>query len=86
MTAERAFLRRLEGGCTVPAGAFARAGEDGVLLIDGVVADPTGSVLIRSSSAGGPADDPAALGDRLAEDLLDRGAAEILDRLWRPGS
>jgi len=79
VAAERAFLRRLEGGCTAPVAAYAKATE-GQITLRGVVAEPQGGALITGSSDGG-VDDPQSLGVSLAEDLLSRGAAEVLDRL-----
>jgi hydroxymethylbilane synthase len=75
-TAERALLRRLEGGCQVPVAAWARI-EDGRLHLDGAVAALDGSRLVRDAHHGDPAQ-AAALGVELAEALLDRGAGEIL--------
>lgn len=74
--AERAFLARLGGGCQVPAGALGDW-QDGVLRLQGMVASPDGSRLFRSEAAGSPGD-PEGLGQRLAEELLARGAGEVL--------
>lgn len=77
--AERAFLRRLQGGCQVPIAALAEY--DGRRLkIDGLVAETDGSVMIREQMTG-PADDPEALGTALAERLIQRGAGDIVQRL-----
>jgi hydroxymethylbilane synthase len=76
ITAERALLRRLEGGCQVPIGAYGRL-EEGKLVLDGIVASLDGRTIIRDSVAGDPAD-ASGLGQRLAQMLLDRGAGEIL--------
>jgi hydroxymethylbilane synthase len=76
VTAERAFLRRLHGGCQVPAGALARVERD-ELTLSGVVAALDGRSLFRDRVAG-PASDPAGLGTALAETLLARGADRIL--------
>ena len=77
--AERAVLRRLEGGCHVPIGALGRL-EGGRLLLEAMVAAPDGSRLIRGSRSGAP-EDADAIGTALAEELLDRGAASILSEL-----
>lgn len=75
-TAERALLRSLEGGCQVPIAAHATL--DGrTLSIDALVAALDGSTVIRRSIAGDRAR-PDVLGERLAADLLDAGAAEVL--------
>ncbi len=74
--AERALLRRLEGGCQVPVAAWARE-ENGRLRLDGAVASLDGSDHVRGRLDGDPAD-AEALGVELAERLLDRGAGAIL--------
>jgi hydroxymethylbilane synthase len=79
VTAERALLATLEGGCQVPIGALARLDGD-LLRLDGLVVDPDGSTLVRGDEAG-PADEAAAIGARLAERLLSAGGGEILERL-----
>lgn len=79
--AERAFLRRLEGGCQVPIGAYGRVEGDEIAL-EGMVGRPDGSLIVRGGRRGG-ASDPEALGRDLAEDLLTRGAAEILAEVYR---
>jgi hydroxymethylbilane synthase len=79
VTAERAFLNRLEGGCTVPAGALAEVKGTG-LLLRGVVADPDGMDQFRDLRAG-TVDHPEPLGRALAEQLLTAGGERILLRL-----
>jgi hydroxymethylbilane synthase len=75
--AERALLRHLGGGCAVPIAGHA-ALANGLLSLDGVVARPDGSRLIRASASGVLAA-PEDLGRSVADDLLRRGAAEILE-------
>ncbi|HEX5044925.1 MAG TPA: hydroxymethylbilane synthase [Candidatus Polarisedimenticolaceae bacterium] len=76
VAAERAFLARLGGGCLAPAAAHARvAGPH--LLLEGVVADPDGSRVLRDRESG-PVEEAAALGERLAARLLAAGGAAIL--------
>lgn len=81
VTAERTLLAVLEAGCSAPVGALADwvEGDGGPdeLYLRGVVAPPDGSDSVRLSAAG-PADDPEALGRRLAEDLLAEGAGEMM--------
>ena len=79
MDAERAFAHRLGGSCQSPIAAYARL-EGGSLLLDGLVAEPDGSRLVRDSVYGS-IDDPAALGRLLAERILDAGAGPLLERL-----
>lgn len=76
VAAERAFLRTLEGGCSVPVGAHARIQGDGIAL-EGVVASLDGTRHLRKS-ADGPATDPETLGISLANRMLANGADSIL--------
>jgi hydroxymethylbilane synthase len=82
MDAERAFAHRLGGSCQSPIAAHARL-EGALLILDGLVAEPDGSRLIRDS-ASGSADDPVALGVLLAERILAAGADSLLERLRSP--
>ena len=75
--AERAFLRELGASCQVPVAAFARAGDDGRLLLDGLVASLDGTRVVRDAGAGAP-ERAALLGRELADRLISRGAREIL--------
>jgi hydroxymethylbilane synthase len=72
VTAERAFLAALEGGCQVPIGALV-AGS----VLHGLIADPEGGRIIRGSHPVTP-DDPAYAGRALARALLEQGAGDIL--------
>ena len=74
--AERAMLLRLGGGCQVPIAAHANF-EGGQLHLRGVVAGLDGSRLIRASAVGSQ-NNPESLGAAVAEDLIQRGAGEIL--------
>jgi hydroxymethylbilane synthase len=79
VTAERAFSRALAGSCNVPLGGFAEmSGER--LCLRGFVGAPDGSRLV-SGELEGPAADPEALGEALADKLKAQGAAEILAAL-----
>lgn len=78
--AERAFLKRLEGGCQVPIAAYGTR-ENGSIRLDGMVASINGERLIRKSVTG-PEEDPEAIGSSLAEDLLSMGAGEILSEIY----
>ena len=73
---ERGFLARLGGGCDLPVGAYARAGED-LITVQGMMASADGRVMLRSTRQG-PATDPAALGAALADELRGAGGAELL--------
>jgi hydroxymethylbilane synthase len=74
--AERALLRRLGGSCQVPVAGLATV-QDGTIRLRGLVAGLDGDRVIRAEACG-PADHPEAVGSRVAEDLLARGAGEIL--------
>jgi hydroxymethylbilane synthase len=76
ISAERAFLRRLEGGCQVPIGGYATL-ENDLLTLEGVVASIDGKCVYRESRSGSM-DDPEALGLALAEALLAAGADSVL--------
>jgi hydroxymethylbilane synthase len=79
MQAERAFAARLGGSCQSPIAAYAVLDADRIRL-DGLVAEPDGSRLLRDSSSGS-SENPSALGRQLAERLLGAGAASLLERL-----
>jgi hydroxymethylbilane synthase len=80
-TAERAFLARIGGSCHTPLGAHAIA--EGQIDLNAVVASPDGSRAVRGSCVGTYAE-AQILGHKLAEDLLNAGAAEILASLEAP--
>jgi hydroxymethylbilane synthase len=76
VTAERAFLARLEGGCLAPATAHARIGGESV-RVEGMVGDPDGKRMLRARVEGTSGQE-RELGDALARELLDAGAATLL--------
>ena len=76
VSAERALLGRLGGGCHVPIGARARIAGDQLKMI-AVVANPDGRGLCRGEVAGA-AREAGQLGRRLAEQLLQQGADKFL--------
>ena len=76
ITAERAMLAALGGGCLVPIGATSTA-DDGALILRGMVLTPDGRRCI-SATHRGVTSAPLALGQELAAMLLDEGAAELL--------
>ena len=81
--AERAMNKRLQGGCQVPIGGYAEISH-GLLLLRGLVGSPDGSDIITGEIAG-PLESAEELGEVLADDLLSRGAKEILDALYAEG-
>ena len=79
MDAERAFAGRLGGSCQSPIAAYATL--DGQrLTLDGLVAEPDGSRLLRDSISGS-SNDSVNLGATLADRVLSAGADELLERL-----
>lgn len=78
VTCERAALAALGGGCQLPIGAYARVG-DNQLELTAIVISPDGGQSLKSQ-ASGPGTQPDELGHRVAEDLLRRGAGQILAR------
>lgn len=83
-TGERALLRHLEGGCQIPIGTFGRI-ENGKFFLDAMVGSLDGKRIVRGSINGSP-DEAGLLGVRLAEELLGRGAKEILDEIRKSSS
>jgi hydroxymethylbilane synthase len=79
--AERGLMRRLEGGCQVPLAGHATV-EGGTVRLRGLVASLDGSRIVRGERSG-PAAEAARVGLELAEDLLARGAGEILATIER---
>lgn len=83
--AERAFLRRLEGGCQVPIAAYAQIEPDGAVRLRGLVGSLDGTIIIRGERTGS-ASDAETIGTDLAEELLGRGADRILEAIQQsPG-
>lgn len=98
--AERACLKKLEGGCQVPIAAHTRLVQKSEvrsqkpedkdsslftvhysLIMDGLVGSVSGDRIIKSHIEGNPKD-AESLGIKLAEDLLSKGAKEILDEVY----
>jgi hydroxymethylbilane synthase len=75
--AERAMLRALEGGCRVPVGAIS-AVRGTVVRLRGVVVSPDGALAYRGEAEG---EEPEEVGERLARDLLEQGAAVVLEEI-----
>lgn len=78
--AERSLNHRLQGGCQVPIAGYAELAH-GVILLRGLVGMVDGSQIIHGEIAGQP-EDAEYLGRVLAEDLLSRGADQILESLY----
>ncbi|MBI4690991.1 MAG: hydroxymethylbilane synthase [Nitrospirae bacterium] len=100
--AERACLKKLEGGCQVPIAAHARLisyqqsaissqknsairnPQSELLVMDGLVGSVLGDKIIKAHIEGNP-EDAESIGLKLAEDLLSKGAKEILDEVYGKG-
>jgi len=80
VSAERAMNHRLEGGCQVPIAGHAIL-EGNALYLRGLVGSPDGGQMIRGEVRG-PRADAEHLGVALADDLLSRGAAAILQAVY----
>jgi len=74
VAAERAFLSGLGGGCSLPVAAFAEK-NNGQIILTGAVISADGKQSIRLSAVD---QEPQVLGQRLADLVLERGAAELL--------
>jgi hydroxymethylbilane synthase len=81
---ERAFLNRLGGSCQVPIAGHGKILAD-TFSLTGLVADMDGSRIIKADLSG-PVDSAEEIGVKLAEQLLARGADEILEKLNSPES
>jgi hydroxymethylbilane synthase len=81
VTAERAVLATLEGGCAAPVGVLAEVveGDHGdELWVRAAALSPDGSLAVRMSATGDPAD-AAGVGNRLAGQMIDEGATQLTD-------
>jgi hydroxymethylbilane synthase len=79
--AERALLASVQGGCQVPLGAWARIERD-ELVLEACVCSIDGQQYVRQRLAG-TTDNPAALGQQMAQSLLNAGAQSILEEASR---
>jgi hydroxymethylbilane synthase len=80
VSAERAVLSVLGGGCQVPVGAYATV-HDGTIALQAVVCSADGRRIVRRE-ASGEAKNSDAIGERLGEELLAGGAREILQHVY----
>jgi len=76
---ERAFLKRLEGGCQVPMAAHGKI-EDNTFTLCGLVATLDATTVIKETLSGDK-DSAETIGLKLAERLISRGALEIIETL-----
>ncbi len=80
VSAERSFLRTLEGGCQVPIGGHAEIKSNG-LFLTGMVGSVDGKIQFKNKIRGSKKE-PEETGRVLADLLLDAGAKEILDEIY----
>lgn len=80
IAAERALNAGLQGGCQVPIAGYSEISH-GVILLRALVGRPDGSELVQGVISGKP-EDADELGRVLADDLLSRGAREILAEVY----
>ena len=78
MLAERAFLATMGGSCQTPLAAHAMDRDGGGLRVIGMCGMPDGSRVLKAELGGAHAQ-ARLLGEKLAQDLIAQGAAEILD-------
>ncbi|WP_242926787.1 hydroxymethylbilane synthase [Pontibacter vulgaris] len=79
LLAERAFLRTMEGGCSIPSFALATLTETGVSINGGIVS-LDGQILLQETLIGANAQ-AEAIGEQLARSILAKGGAEILKNI-----
>lgn len=76
ITAERAFLKALGGGCRAPIAALAKL-EGEILYLNGMVASPDGKDILRAEVKNS-ALTPGEIGNQLAQKMIDMGAASLI--------
>jgi hydroxymethylbilane synthase len=82
VTAERAFLRYLEGGCQIPIGAYGQIiGKE--LRLDAVIGSLDGKRIVRGKKIGAVAD-AEQIGIVLAKQMFHEGGKEILEEIRQP--
>lgn len=79
VAAERGLLAALGGGCANPIGAVAEMGADGTILLRALAGSRDGKTMLRAQGKG-VSGEAEALGGRVAEELLAKGARELLDK------
>lgn len=79
LLAERAFLKKLEGGCSIPAFGHALLEGEEIVLTAGL-ASLDGTTILRTTDRG-PAVNPQALGEKIGEYILTHGGREMLEQI-----
>lgn len=80
LQAERAFLARLEGGCSIPSFALAQWTNEQTISLTGGLVSLDGSQLLRETFTGTPEEAPL-IGHSLAESILERGGDDLLQQI-----
>ncbi|CAN5411933.1 hydroxymethylbilane synthase [soil metagenome] len=80
LRAERSFLARLEGGCSIPSFALAHWTNDQRISLTGGLVSLDGTQLLRETFAGAP-EEASQLGHSLAESILERGGDTLLQEI-----
>jgi hydroxymethylbilane synthase len=78
VTAERAFLHTVEGGCQVPVAGYATLEKDGQVKLTALVASPDGKTIFKETIVG---HDPVEIGTQAAKKMMNEGAKELLDQV-----
>ncbi len=78
ITAERAFLRALGGGCRAPIAALGSV-ENGLLRLNGIVSDPKGNTILHANVEGN-ASNAEEIGEELASNMIKLGANPIIQK------
>ncbi|SFE69824.1 hydroxymethylbilane synthase [Alteribacillus iranensis] len=78
VTAERAFLQEIEGGCQVPIGGYATLEKNDEVTLTAIVGTPDGKTILKEMKRG---TDPEQVGVEAAKSLLSQGAKDILDKV-----
>jgi hydroxymethylbilane synthase len=80
LRAERAFLRTLQGGCSIPSFALADFADANQLIINGGIISLNGREIVRAEQIGS-ANDPESIGYTLAYKVLEQGGEKILHNI-----
>ena len=75
---ERAFLKEMDGGCSIPVFGYAQMESDGQIVLNGGIASLDGSKLIKRTMYGNK---PEELGISLATEILQSGGKKVLDEI-----
>ncbi|MFB5662894.1 hydroxymethylbilane synthase [Alteribacillus sp. HJP-4] len=78
VSAERAFLQAVEGGCSVPIAGYATLDAEQTIHLTALVGSPDGRVILQEQRSG---TNPEKIGREAADALLGRGAKDILDKV-----